>query len=195
MMGAVGKLSEFFSSSPKRQHHLVEKIKELLPSNNHRILIDVCYTRWISRLDGLDRVVELLHPVLATLEDISLSKSGNGVAGARNWNMKNRDDAQTLTNSTSFEFIVTLVVVQYILGLTKPASLESQKGEMDILTTEQEIPTQKHVLEDMQANVNQHHIQLYQKAVQLARKIAIQPSMPRTAQSQMFRDNCSASSP
>ena len=110
-------------------------------------------------------------------------------------NMKNRDDAQTLTNSISFEFIVTIVVVQYILGLTKPASLESQKGEMDILTTEQEIPTQKHVLEDMQANVNQHHIQLYQKAVQLARKIAIQPSMPRTAQSQMFRDNCSVSSP
>lgn len=69
MMRTVRKLSEFFSNSPKRQHHLVEKIKELLPTSNHRILIDVCRTRWIARLDGLDRVVELLFPVLATLED------------------------------------------------------------------------------------------------------------------------------
>ena len=99
MMGTVRKLSESFSNSRKRQHHLVERIKELLPDSNHRILIDVCHTRWISRLDGLDRVVELLHPVLATLEDISLNKCGNGVIGAGNWNMKSRDDSQTLTNA------------------------------------------------------------------------------------------------
>ena len=55
MMGTVRKLSEFFTNSPKRQHHLVEKVKELLPNSNHRILIDVCRTRWIACLDGLDQ--------------------------------------------------------------------------------------------------------------------------------------------
>ena len=45
MMCIVGKLSEFFSNSPKRQNHLVDKIKELLTNDNHRILIDVCRTR------------------------------------------------------------------------------------------------------------------------------------------------------
>ena len=102
MMGTVRKLSEFFSNSPKRQHHLVEKIKELLPTSNHRILIDVCRTRWIARLDGLDRVVELLFPVLATLEDIALNKDGDGIVGAGNWNSKSRDDAQALTNAATF---------------------------------------------------------------------------------------------
>ena len=48
--------------SPKRQHHLVDKIKELLPNSNHRILIDVCCTRWIAHIDGLDRIVELSVP-------------------------------------------------------------------------------------------------------------------------------------
>ena len=45
MMGTVRKLSDFFYNLPKRQHHLVERIKELLPTSNHRILIDICRTR------------------------------------------------------------------------------------------------------------------------------------------------------
>lgn len=45
MMGTVRKLSEFFRNSPKRQNHLVVKIKELLTDSNHRILIDFCRTR------------------------------------------------------------------------------------------------------------------------------------------------------
>ena len=45
MMGTVRKLSEFFRNSPKRQNHLVVKIKELLADSNHRILIDFCRTR------------------------------------------------------------------------------------------------------------------------------------------------------
>lgn len=44
-MGTVRKLSEFFNNSPKRQNHLVVKIKELLADSNHRILIDFCRTR------------------------------------------------------------------------------------------------------------------------------------------------------
>lgn len=45
IMGTVRKLSEFFRNSPKRQNHLVVKIKELLTDSNHRILIDFCRTR------------------------------------------------------------------------------------------------------------------------------------------------------
>ena len=88
MMGTVRKLSEFFSNSPKRQSHLVDKIKELLPNSNHRILIDVCRTQWIARIDGLDRIVELLVPVLSTLEDVQLNMGKNGVVRAGTWNPK-----------------------------------------------------------------------------------------------------------
>ena len=95
MMGTVRKLSEFFSNSPKRQHHLVDKTKELLPNSNHRILIDVCRTRRIARIDGLDRIVELLVPVLSTLEDVQLNMDKNGVVRAGTWNPKSREDARS----------------------------------------------------------------------------------------------------
>ena len=64
MMLDVRALSNFFDNSPKREQCLLAKIKELLPNNNHRALIDVCRTRWISRIDGMDRIVELLLPVV-----------------------------------------------------------------------------------------------------------------------------------
>ena len=67
MMSVVRNLSEFFNNSPNQQQHFDQ--------HRHRInasclpLIDVCRTRWIECIDGMDRIVELLHPVLTTLED------------------------------------------------------------------------------------------------------------------------------
>ena len=66
----------FFSGSPKRQQHLKEKVKSLLPASKHEILINVCETTWIARLDGFDRIVELLLPVVCTIEDIAHNRKG-----------------------------------------------------------------------------------------------------------------------
>ncbi|XP_068703325.1 52 kDa repressor of the inhibitor of the protein kinase-like [Montipora foliosa] len=195
MMGTVRKLSEFFSNSPKRQHHLVDKIKELLPNSNHRILIDVCRTRWIARIDGLDRIVELLVPVLSTLEDVQLNKDKNGVVRAGTWNPKSRDDARSLLNAVTFGFIVTLVIVKYILNLTRPATVKLQSEEMDILKAEQEITTLQNALKDMQTNIEGHHHRLFDEAVQLSQKVGLEPSRPRIVQRQIFRSNCPASNP
>lgn len=195
MMGTVRKLSEFFSNSPKRQHHLVDKIKELLPNSNHRILIDVCRTRWIARIDGLDRIVELLVPVLSTLEDVQLNMDKNGVVRAGTWNPKSREDARSLLSAVNFGFIVTLVIVKYILNLTRPATVKLQSEEMDILKAEQEIATLRNALKDMQTNIEGHHHRLFEEAVQLAEKVGIEPSRPRIVQRQIFRSNCPASTP
>ena len=54
----------------------MNKFKYLLPVIKHRALIDVCRTRWISRIDGLDIIVELFIAILGTLEDIRLNKNG-----------------------------------------------------------------------------------------------------------------------
>ena len=116
------KLSEFFNNSPKRQQHLVEKIKEQLPDNNHRVLINVCGTRWVARIDGMDRIVEMLLPVALALEDISMNRGGDG-----NWNIDSRNDAQSLLNAITFQFIVAIVVVWHILDLTRPLTLKLQR--------------------------------------------------------------------
>ena len=84
MMATVRKLSEFFNNSPKRQQYLIKSIKELLPDNNHQVLINVCRTRWVARIDGMDRIVEMLLPVASTLEDIAMNKDENGNRGQGN---------------------------------------------------------------------------------------------------------------
>ena len=97
-------------------------------------------------LDGLDRVVELIHPVLATLEDIYLNN------GATNWNAQSREYAQALSNAITFGFLVTLVVVQYILDLCRPATFKLQRENMDIIAAEQEINNLKGAFQDMQCH-------------------------------------------
>ena len=72
------------------------------------------------RIDGLDRTVELLVPVLSTLENVKLNMDKNGVVRAGTLNPKRRDNARSLLNAVTFEFIVTLVIVKYILNLTRP---------------------------------------------------------------------------
>ena len=126
---------QLFDDSPKREQCLLAKIKELLPNNNHRALIDVCRTRWISRIDGMDRIVELLLPVVSLLEDIHLGRdvqvNENTTIG--NWNASSSKDAFSLLKSVTFPFIISLVAVRHILDLTKPLTVKLQRKEIDIL--------------------------------------------------------------
>ena len=54
MWTIVRTISDFFNNSPKREQCLKAKVRELLPDYNDTVLIDVCRTRWIARLDGMD---------------------------------------------------------------------------------------------------------------------------------------------
>ena len=136
----------------------------------------------------MDRIVELFIAILAALEDIRLNKNGeDDAAGAGNWNSNRRDDAQALSDAINFQFIVSLVIVRYILDLTRPATVKLQWEEMDILKAEQEISNLKETLEDFQSNVDEKHNRLYQEAVQLASEIGIEPSQPRTVHRRGFR--------
>ena len=52
MLDVVRKLSEFLDNFPKRQH-LISKIRVLMPIANHFVLVNVCRTRSIERIDGI----------------------------------------------------------------------------------------------------------------------------------------------
>ena len=121
-----------------------------MPAANHFVLVNVCRTRWIEHTNGMDRIVELLHPVVATLEDISINRNApsNG-----NWNQNSRNDAQALINAITFSFIVTLVIVRHILDLTRPLTVRLQKKAMDLLKAKEEIVLLKAALSGMQMDL------------------------------------------
>jgi len=70
MMGQVRVVSDFFNNSPKRFGLLERQIKESLPKARHYHLIDVCRTRWVAWLDGLDVFAEVFVPLTHYLEAI-----------------------------------------------------------------------------------------------------------------------------
>ena len=165
MMDVVRKISEFFDNSPKRQQHLISKIRLLMPAANHFVLVNECRTRLIERIDGMDRIVELLHPVVATLEDISMNRNAPSDG---NWNQNSRNDAQALINAITFSFIITVVIVRHILDLTRPLTVRLQKKAMDLLKAREEVLLLKSALRGMQTDPNTRHHALYEEAVTLA---------------------------
>jgi len=195
MMTTVRKLSEFFNNSPKRQQHLIENIKEMLPNNNREKLINVCRTRWVARIDGMTRIVEMLEPVACTLESIALNMDDNGNRGHGNWNIDSRNDAQSLLNAINFTFIVAIVIVRYILDLTRPLTVKLQGKEMDLVRAKDLIAQLKMVLREMQRDIDREHNRLYNEAVTLAARVGVQPSMPRVVQRQVHRANAQAATP
>ena len=111
----------------------------------------------------MDRIVELLHPVVATLEDISMNRNAPSHG---NWNQNSRNDAQALINAITFSFIVTLVIVsRHILDLTRPLTVRIQKKAMGLLKAKEEIVLLKSALTGMQTDLNTRHYALYEEAI------------------------------
>ena len=65
-------LSGYLNDSTNPQQCLIPKVRELLPNNNHRALIGVCRTGWISRILAMDRIVEV-PSIISLLEDNTLN--------------------------------------------------------------------------------------------------------------------------
>ena len=66
---------------------------------------------------------------------------------------------------------------------------------MDLLKAKEEIVLLKSALRGMQTDFNTRHHALYEEAVALARRVSVQPSMPRIIQRQVYRNNAPALTP
>ena len=88
MMGLVKSVSDFFNVHPKRFSILEAKIQDLVPGARHSHLIDVCRTRWIARIDGLDVFVELFEAIVSALGSVSLNED-------RSWSSESVREAST----------------------------------------------------------------------------------------------------
>ena len=65
MMDSIRQCSEIFHFSRKKTQVFKEKIEKLMP-DMRTILLDVCKTRWLLRIDGLERVHEMMLSILET---------------------------------------------------------------------------------------------------------------------------------
>ena len=66
---------------------------------------------------------------------------------------------------------------------------------MHLLKAREEVLLLKSALRGMQTDLNTRHHALYEEAVTLARRVSVQPSMPRIIQRQVYRNNAPALTP
>lgn len=79
MMNHVRVISQFFNAHPKRFALLKKTVEDILPGVCHSHLINVCRTRWVERIDGLDVLIEIFIAVVTAFETIkdNVDKSWN----------------------------------------------------------------------------------------------------------------------
>ena len=180
MMDAVRKCSELFKFSAKKQGLL----ERLIPDGELRTkLLDVCKTRWLQRLDGLERMQQMMEWVLEALEiikdDMSLKPEQRG-------------DADGLfLKFQSFGFAVTLIIVRHIISYVDPLTTELQKVKLDVIGVYKAVDTCLAAIDSARNvdNIDEKHKTWYEEVKKFANKYGIPESKPRFARKQIHRAN------
>lgn len=190
MIGIVNQVSTYFFAHPKRQRKLEEAIETTQPESSVRKLKDLCRTRWIERVDALQRFKQLLPSVAACMENISSE-------GLREWSSDSVTDATTtlLLAVSTTEFISALVIItaclHHLLGLTCSLQAEAK----DIVQAVSEINNVKATLQDVRNNVDEHHGRWFAEVEELCAHVNTEPFLPRLCGRQRHRPNVPAQSP
>ncbi|XP_065645741.1 52 kDa repressor of the inhibitor of the protein kinase-like [Hydra vulgaris] len=122
----VKEVSYFFNLSPTRQQKLEEHIESTVPSAVKKKLKDVCRTRWVEKVNGLDTFQELFIPLVSCLEEMSLNVS-------KSFNHSTSSSASSLLKLiTGFDFIVAMCITRNVFDLTLPIMRMLQSKSNDI---------------------------------------------------------------
>ncbi|XP_065683294.1 52 kDa repressor of the inhibitor of the protein kinase-like [Hydra vulgaris] len=188
MMSNVRVISQFFNFSPKRFDVLKKKIEEMFPKAHHSRLIDVCRTRWIARIDGLDVFIEVLPAIIKCFELIINNDE-------KSWNHDSVRDANSYFFATrSFQFLVTLVVVSRCLEVTRPITKQFQSPNFDVFASHEKINLLHLALQRLRSDIEHSHGAWYSEAVVLAASVGVYEHKPCTIGKQLNRNNCPSES-
>ena len=102
-------------------------IKENFPEVTRKRLLDVCRTRWLERIDGVDLFEDLFLAILMTLEEIFFNLEGKYNKGT---SVKANSLLKLIFN---FDFIVKLAISRYILDYTNSVTQILQGKNNDII--------------------------------------------------------------
>ena len=189
MIGVVNRVSIFFSAHPKRQRKLEEAIDQTQAGSAVRKLKDLCRTRWVERIDALDRFKKLHSSLVSCFETISSE-------GSCCWTPDSLTDASTLLLAISTtDFLSALVItsssLSYLMALTK--SLQSEAK--DIVEAVSEIGNLTSVLQDLRDNVDRYHEEWFAEVEQMCTALGTEPSLPRLCARQTHCSNVPSQTP
>ncbi|XP_057292636.1 52 kDa repressor of the inhibitor of the protein kinase-like [Hydractinia symbiolongicarpus] len=157
----------FFYCSPVRTHVLKGVIEAVSPEIVHSVVLNICRTRWVARLDGLDSFCDLLPSVMLTLEKITENRD-------KSFSRSNMDAARPLLLGICF-------------GLHSWSHCEIT--ESDLVKTSSNVLLLKRTLQVIRSDIDTHFNKWYEKVLSLATELDVVESMKRRCSIQLYREN------
>ena len=142
--------------------------------------MNVCGTWWVLRLDGMERVQEMIKPIIFALEDIKDNHDGSYQA-----------DAHTDASGV-YCTILNLIIVRNILAYITAITTELQKVNLDILGVYDAVGNVVNTLQICRDDADRKHNKCLKGAVALASELDIPVKKPRVVRRQVHRENYSA---
>ena len=124
-----------------------------------------------------------MEPILATLDLIADNHDGS-------YNKEARSIAQGIYwTFRSFQFIIHLIIVRYVMSYTLSLTHELQKKKLDVVKVYKAVDNVVGTLKKCREAVDSKHDEWYTEAVEFAAKFDVQPSMKRVAGQMKFRES------
>ncbi|XP_065665682.1 52 kDa repressor of the inhibitor of the protein kinase-like [Hydra vulgaris] len=171
----VKEVSYFFNLSPTREQKLEEHIDKITPLAFKKKLKDVCRTRWIDKVHGMDTFQELFIPVVSCLEEMSLNIN-------KTFNHTTSTSASSLLKLiTGFYFIIALCITRNVFDITLPITRMLQAKTNDICNGLNLIQALKDAVSSLRNIVDEHHQICYEQKLKIASKINVIKEKHRTS--------------
>ena len=167
--------------SEQRQCCFVRNIDELIPDAKRKRLKDVCRTKWVERILGLDSFEELIVSLRSALEEMKLDLE-----------RKYKDTssrASQLFAAIDYEFIVNLVITRSVFDLSLGVTQLLQSKSNDIADGINMIESLINLVHEIRKNVDGFHDKCYKQILSLAKDLDLDEKVPRFAKRQQHREN------
>jgi len=138
--------------------------KKFAPHSKKRKLLDVCWTRWILSIDGLERFMTMYKAIAEAMLIIRDNEDGC-------WDASAGDAYSYASVLTNFDFILTLVIVRMVLGFARSATSQLQGQNIDVIKGLQEISTIKHSLQIARNSIDIPHNGWFDEAVAITNSV------------------------
>ncbi|XP_065668089.1 52 kDa repressor of the inhibitor of the protein kinase-like [Hydra vulgaris] len=164
------------------QKFLEASILEREPQTHKKKLKDICRTRWIERIDGLNTFLEHYLSIFHALCIMASPESSV--------NKDTQNKSSTFLNSIgTFQFVFTLVVTTRVFDFTIPVTRLLQSKTIDILDGLHLITALKNTFISIRNDIDSFHNNCYEAACLLLSKAEIFVLKPRTCSIQKNRFN------
>lgn len=173
----ITKVYKFFDNHPKRQY-LLDQFCEGLPSK----VKSLCKTRWLQRVEAFHIFMALYDSIVKAFDEV--------VNNSDHWSRDSVVDANALSKAIlSFEFLITLHVVERYMSFTENLTRSLQARAIDIIKAVQHIAVLKQVLQDARSGIETQFKTLFTNASRCAQNHNVLVSIPRRCSRQTTREN------